>query len=104
MSAENKGNNGLLWGFLAGIAAGALLGILYAPDKGSNTRATLKFKLAKYKEKLIEFISELEREKSEIHTEAKAESRKVVDEAKQSAEKLLEEIEALIHKVTSGKS
>jgi gas vesicle protein len=102
MSGGNKGNNGFLWGMLAGVTAGALLGILYAPDKGSNTRAALKFKLAKYKEMLLEFIADLDT--SGIHSEMKEESTEIVDDVKHSAEKLLEEIEALIHKVTSGKS
>ena len=33
---------GIITAFLAGAAAGALLGILYAPEKGSVTRARLK--------------------------------------------------------------
>jgi gas vesicle protein len=38
-----KCNNSIL-GFISGIAAGAVLGILFAPDKGSETRKKIKSK------------------------------------------------------------
>lgn len=41
-SIMNKGK--LVLGTFAGIAAGALIGVLYAPDKGTTTRKQIKDK------------------------------------------------------------
>ncbi|HET6244735.1 MAG: YtxH domain-containing protein [Bacteroidetes bacterium] len=38
MENQNQNKNNFLFTFLAGAAAGAVLGILYAPDKGETTR------------------------------------------------------------------
>lgn len=50
----------VLLGVLTGVAAGALLGILFAPDKGSETRKKLSKKGSDYadelKNKFNEFI------------------------------------------------
>jgi gas vesicle protein len=50
----------VLLGVLTGVAAGALLGILFAPDKGSETRKKLSQKGSDYadelKNKFNEFI------------------------------------------------
>lgn len=37
-------NSNVVLGILAGAAVGALLGVLYAPDKGTNTRKKLRSK------------------------------------------------------------
>jgi len=56
-------NGKILLGVLAGVAAGAILGILFAPDKGSETRKKIVQKGEEYaddlKEKLNTLVSDV---------------------------------------------
>ncbi|MFA5971358.1 MAG: YtxH domain-containing protein [Lentimicrobiaceae bacterium] len=53
------GTKTLLIGVLAGAAAGAVLGILYAPDKGSNTRRRFSRKSYAYSDELEQKFNDL---------------------------------------------
>ena len=48
----------VLLGLLAGVAAGALLGVLFAPDKGSVTRKKITRKSEDYADGLTEKFNE----------------------------------------------
>ena len=97
----SKGSSNLL-AFAIGAATGAILGILYAPDKGSNTRDKLSYQLDKYKKQLEELLEDLINGKMEISSEAKEEGEKVVSDARIKAEKLLTDVDDLIDQIKSG--
>lgn len=88
-----------LFSFLTGAATGAILGILYAPDKGSNTRDKLSFQLDKYKAKLEELIDEIVEGKELVNNNAKVEGEKVITDAKEKAEQLLEDVDELLGQI-----
>lgn len=100
---SKKGSNALM-AFLAGAAAGAILGILYAPDKGSVTREKLAGKLSDYKDKLEKYLSDLTQPSengNHLTTEAKAQGQKVVTEAKDKAQRLLDDVDELLAQMRS---
>jgi len=99
----NKGS-ATFFAFLSGAVVGSLLGVLYAPDKGSNTRDKLSYKLTKYREKLEQLISEYIENEEIMESLAKTQGAQVVDEAKKKAEKLLDDVDSLINQIKTDKN
>ena len=84
---------------LVGLMLGGILGILFAPDKGNNTRDRLSFRLDRYKRKLENLIDDIIDEKDNTNSEAKINSEKVVNKAKSKAEKLLKDVDEILSKI-----
>lgn len=100
----SKKTENTLMAFLFGAAAGAVLGILYAPDKGTNTREKLSFQLDKYRSMLQELINDfVSGKETPLTSEAKSQGQKVVDEAKNKAERLLEDVDELLEQIRGKK-
>lgn len=98
--------NKLIIGFLGlftGLGIGTVVGILYAPDTGTNTRDKITFRLDKYKDKLEELLEELIQGRTLQENTAKSEGEKVITEAKEKAEKLLMDVEELLSQIKGQK-
>lgn len=75
-------NDKALLGLIGGIAAGAILGILFAPDKGTATRKKIKNKSADYADDLkVKFDSAIDTV-SKKYDELKAESQDLYAQGK----------------------
>ncbi len=100
----SKRSGNTLSAFLFGAAAGTLIGILYAPDKGTNTREKLSFQLDKYRDVLQELVNDfVSGKETPLTSEAKSQGQRVVDEAKNKAERLLEDVDELLEQIRGKK-
>lgn len=90
------------FGLLSGALVGSVIALLYAPDKGSNTRDILTYRLSTYMEELSHLIDKLADEKESI-SEAKRKGDLVVEDARKRAEDLINEAEDLLGSIERAK-
>ncbi len=91
-------SKGFLLGLFSGSLAGSLIALLYAPDKGTNTRDRISYRLNSYMDELGNLLDRLQREQS-IVSDAKKEGDMVVEEARKRAEDLISEAEKLLENI-----
>jgi len=89
-------------GLISGALVGSAIALLYAPDKGSNTRDVLSYRLSTYLDDLTHLIDELSDEKASI-SEAKRKGDLVVEDARNRAEDLIREAEDLLDTIEQTK-
>ncbi len=92
MAQENSGlTKGILIGFLAGSAVGAIIALLYAPKSGKELRKDIKEKVGDIKEEVAENLK-LARSKSiDVINDGKRRSSQLVSEVKEKANHILED-------------
>lgn len=99
MSTHSKG---FLTGLIFGALAGSVVALLYAPDKGSNTRDRISYHLNNYLDELAR-LNERLKEENRFISEAKKEGDLVVEEAQKRAEDLISEAEKLLENIEEAK-
>lgn len=93
----NKGTVGLL-SLVTGAAVGLAVGVLFAPDTGTNTRGRVSYNLFRFKAALEDILRELQSEDLP-DSAAKSEGERVITDAKNKAEELLKDVETLIGQI-----
>lgn len=92
-----------LLAFASGAAVGAAAGILFAPEKGRETRSWLSYRLEKYRDTLSDLLDQLVAKSDNLPSSAKSEGQRVIQDAKSKAEKLLGDVDSLINEINSRK-
>ncbi|QCR24080.1 YtxH domain-containing protein [Pontibacter sp. SGAir0037] len=90
-------------GAAVGAAVGAAAGILFAPEKGRETRNWLSYRLEKYRDTISDLLEQLVEDRNLVPSTAKSEGQRVIQDAKDKAEKLLGDVDSLINEINSRK-
>ena len=86
------GSGKVLLGVLAGVAVGATLGILFAPDKGTNTRKKISRKADDYSQELEEQFNDFIKTVTRKFEDMKDEAGTMAENGKQKVEEAIAEI------------
>lgn len=83
--SDNDNASGFIIGLIAGAAVGLAGGFLYAPKAGVETRAVIREKAEKTKEKAEDIIEEARERAKRIIADAKGKAAEIREEGEKSA-------------------
>ena len=95
----SKNSSNSIISFFVGLLLGGVFGVLFAPDRGNNTRDKLTYRLNKYKLRIQDLLEEILEDKEIKKSASGKEEKKVVNDAKDKAEKLLKDVDGILTKM-----
>ncbi|NTV02840.1 MAG: YtxH domain-containing protein [Chlorobiaceae bacterium] len=103
MENQDKYYKGLFFGAIFGAAAGTVMGLLFAPRKGTETQMIISGQLKSALEKAAEYYEGAGQEEA-YSNEAKHRSQEIIDSARDEARKILDEANNIIRDIRGTKS
>ena len=95
----SKNSSNSIISFFVGLLLGGVFVVLFAPDRGNNTRDRLTYRLNKYKLRIQDLLEEILEDKEIKKSASGKEEKKVVNDAKDKAEKLLKDVDGILTKM-----
>lgn len=89
-------NSNVFWGIVTAAAVGAVIGLLFAPDEGNNTRKKIKKKTNSLASELIDALEKSKEKASEVAGNLKAKGQKYKDEAVDAANETADTAEGYV--------
>ncbi|MEI6691646.1 MAG: YtxH domain-containing protein [Chlorobium sp.] len=98
MEQQDKFYKGLFFGAVLGAAVGTIMGLLFAPHKGTETQQIISGKVKLALDKATDLYESNEHD-SAYSNEAKQRSQDIIDTARDEAKKILNEANGIIREI-----
>ncbi|MEI6847950.1 MAG: YtxH domain-containing protein [Chlorobiaceae bacterium] len=98
MEQQDKFYKGLFFGAMLGAIAGTIMGLLFAPYKGTDTQKIISGKVKHTLEKASELYESSEHDAA-YSNEAKKRSQEIIDTARDEAKIILSEANSIIREI-----